>query len=507
MFLLPSEDAMSLILSIDQGTTGTTVIVVGDDGRVLGRGYAPVEVSFPQPGWVEQDPEAIWRSLVAPTQAALAAAGARASDLAAVGITNQRETTVLWERATGRPLLPAIVWQCRRTTDMCRRLTAEGYERLVADRTGLVIDPYFSATKIRWALDHDPELRDRAARGEICAGTVDSWVIWRLTAGRVHATDASNASRTMVLNIDSGAWDDDLLRAIGVPSEILPRVVPSSGVVAETAATDVLPAGIPIAGIAGDQQAALFGQGCFVKGQAKNTYGTGCFLLLNAGQQRPPEIRGILTTIAWRIGDGLTYAHEGSVFIAGALIQWLRDGLGIISQAADSETLARSVPDSGGVYIVPAFTGLGAPHWEPEARGTIVGLTRGTTRAHIARAALEAIAFQVRDLVEAMTAAPEMTLSELRADGGAAANGLLLQFQADITGVPVRRAGVLEATALGAAYLAGLGVGVWGSVEELGEVVAAPATFEPAMDAGRREELVSGWRRAVEAALTWAGRG
>jgi len=498
---------MPLILSIDQGTTGTTVVIVGDDGRVLGRGYAPVEVSFPQPGWVEQDPEAIWRSLVAPTQAALADAGARASDVAAIGITNQRETTVIWERATGRPLLPAIVWQCRRTTDMCRRLTAEGYQQLIADRTGLVIDPYFSATKIRWALDHHPQLRDRAARGEICAGTVDSWLIWRLTGGRVHATDASNASRTMLLNIDSGVWDDDLLPAIGVPRAVLPLVVPSSGVIAETAATEVLPAGIRIAGIAGDQQAALFGQGCLDKGQAKNTYGTGCFLLLNAGQQRPPEIPGILTTIAWLIGERPTYAYEGSVFVAGALIQWLRDGLGIISQAAESEALARSVLDSGGVYVVPAFTGLGAPHWEPEARGMIVGLTRGTTRAHIARAALEAIAFQVCDLVEAIRAAPGMVLSELRADGGAAANDLLLQFQADISGVPVRRAGVLEATALGAAYLAGLGVGVWRSVDDIRGVLAAPQVFEPGIDAARREELLSGWQRAVEAALAWAGRG
>jgi glycerol kinase len=495
---------MGLILSIDQGTTGTTATVVGENGRVLGAGYAPVEVRFPQPGWVEQDPEAIWQSLIGPTQAAFAAAGTRASDIIAVGITNQRETTVIWERATGRPVLPAIVWQCRRTTEICRRFREQGYDRLVADKTGLVLDPYFSATKIQWALDRDSELRARAARGEICAGTVDSWLMWRLSGGRSHITDASNASRTALLDIGSAKWDDELLDALCVPREVLPEVVPSSGIVAQTAESEVLPAGIPIAGVAGDQQAALFGQGCFARGQAKNTYGTGCFLLLNAGQERPQNVPGILTTIAWLIGERPVYAYEGSIFTAGALIQWLRDGLGIIGDAAESEALARSVPDAAGAYIVPAFTGLGAPHWEPTARGTIVGLTRGTSRAHLARAALEAIAYQVRDLIAAMTTAPHMRLAELRADGGAAANNFLLQFQADIAGVPVRRAAVLEATALGAAYLAGLGVGAWRTLEEIGALSQPPRTFEPTMAPARREELVRGWRRAVDTALAWA---
>jgi len=495
---------MGLILSIDQGTTGTTVTVVGENGQVLGAGYTPVEVSFPQPGWVEQDPEAIWQSLIGPTRTALAAAGVQGSDIIAVGITNQRETIIIWERATGRPALPAIVWQCRRTTEICRRLAEQGYEPLIADKTGLVLDPYFSATKIQWALERDSQLSVRAARGEICAGTVDSWLIWRLSGGRSHITDASNASRTALLDISSAKWDDQLLDALRVPREALPEVVPSSGIAAETAETEVLPAGIPIAGIAGDQQAALFGQGCFARGQAKNTYGTGCFLLLNAGEERPRNIPGILTTIAWLIGERPTYAYEGSIFIAGALIQWLRDGLGIIREADESETLARSVPDTAGAYIVPAFTGLGAPHWQPTARGTIVGLTRGTSRAHLARAALEAIAYQVRDLMEAMTAAPQMTVAELRADGGAAANDFLLQFQADITGVAVRRAAVLEATALGAAYLAGLGVGLWRTLEEVGALSRPPRTFEPTMEATQREELVRGWQRAVDTALAWA---
>jgi len=495
---------MRLILSIDQGTTGTTVAAVGENGRVLGTGYAPVEVAFPQPGWVEQNAEAIWQSIIGPTQAALAAAGAQASDIAAIGITNQRETIVIWERATGKPLLPAIVWQCRRTTDICRRLEADGYAPIIADRTGLVLDPYFSATKIQWALDRDPRLRARAMRGEICAGTIDSWLIFRLSGGGAHLTDASNASRTMLLDIATAQWDDGLLDHLRVPREMLPRVVPSSGVVAQTAATEVLPAGIPIAGIAGDQQAALFGQGCFAPRQAKNTYGTGCFLLLNAGGARPPRVPGILTTIAWLIGAQPTYAYEGSVFVAGALIQWLRDGLRLITDAAESESLARGVADTAGAYIVPAFTGMGAPHWQPAARGTIVGLTRGVSRAHIARAALEAIAYQVHDLVDTMTAAPDITLAELRADGGAAANDFLLQFQADISGVPVRRAAVLEATALGAAYLAGLGIGWWRSLEELAALAQPARTFEPAMDAARREELLTGWRRAVSAALEWA---
>jgi glycerol kinase len=495
---------MPVILSIDQGTTGTTVAVVGDSGRVLGTGYAPVEVSFPHPGWVEQDAEAIWQSLIGPAQAALAAAGAQRAAIAAIGITNQRETVVIWERATGKPLLPAIVWQCRRTVDICRRIEADGYAPLIADRTGLVVDPYFSATKLQWALDRDPALRARAMRGEICAGTVDSWLIFRLSGGGAHVTDASNASRTMLLDITAAQWDDGLLDYLRLPRAVLPRVVSSRGVVAHTAETEVAPAGIPIAGVAGDQQAALFGQGCFVAGQAKNTYGTGCFLLLNAGSIRPPRVPGILTTIAWLIGEHPTYAYEGSVFVAGALIQWLRDGLRIIGEAAESESLARAVADTAGVYIVPAFTGMGAPHWQPAARGTVVGLTRGASRAHIARAALEAIVYQVHDLVDAMTATPGVALAELRADGGAAANDFLLQFQADISRVPVRRAAVLEATALGAAYLAGLGIGWWRGPEELAALAQPARTFEPALGAARREELVEGWRRAVATALAWA---
>jgi glycerol kinase len=455
------------------------VAVVGDDGRVRATGSERVPV-------------------------ALQTAGVSASDIAAVGITNQRETTILWERATGRPVMPAIVWQCRRTTAACERLRVEGQESVIADKTGLILDPYFSATKIQWALEHDPQLLARAVRGEICAGTVDSWLIWRLSGGRAHLTDAGNASRTMLLDIERLEWDDDLLRLFGVPREMLPKVVSSSGIIAETVATDVLPGGIPIAAVAGDQQAALFGQGCFATGQAKNTYGTGCFLLLNAGAQRPHRIPGILTTIAWLFEGRPTYAYEGSVFVAGALVQWLRDELGIVADAPETERLALSVPDTGGVYIVPAFTGLGAPHWEPAARGTIVGLTRGTSKAHLVRAALEAIAYQVRDLVQAMTSGSGIALSELRADGGAAANDFLLQFQADVTQVAVKRAAALEATALGAAYLAGLGVGMWRNLDEVSGVLASRQTFRPAMDSTRREAGIGGWKRAVEVALTWA---
>ncbi len=492
------------VLALDQGTTGTTSLVVDPDGRVRGRGYAEVVQHYPEPGWVEHDAKQIWATVEASAQRALAQARVPAGEIAAIGITNQRETTLGWDRASGAPVHRAIVWQCRRTAGLCDRLRADGLEPMVRARTGLVLDAYFSGTKIRWLLDAVDGARARAERGELAFGTVDSWLVWQLTRGRVHATDATNASRTLCLDLVSGAWDDEMLNALGVPRAILPEVVPSSGVIAATADLGWLPAGVPIAGIAGDQQAALFGQACFAPGEAKNTYGTGCFLLLNTGARAVASTHGLLTTIAWRIGERLTYALEGSVFIAGAAIQWLRDGLGVVPQASDSEALARSVADTGGVYFVPAFVGLGAPWWDMYARGTIVGLTRGTTRAHLTRAALEAIAFQSRDVLEAMTADAGTPVRLLRVDGGAAANDFLCQFQADVLDVPVARPRVIETTAMGAAYLAGLGVGLWSSPEVLRAQATVERTFVPAMAASTRADAYAGWHRAVERARGWA---
>ncbi len=492
------------VLALDQGTTGSTALVVDADGGVRARGYAELPQYFPQPGWVEHDPGEIWATIERAAAQALAEGGVSGSEVGAVGITNQRETTLVWERATGTPIHRAIVWQCRRTARVCDRLRADGVEPLVRERTGLVLDAYFSGTKIGWLLDAVPGARARAERGQLAFGTVDAWLLWKLTGGRVHATDASNASRTLCLNLRTGDWDDELLGILGVPRAVLPAVVASSGVLGETVDLGWLPRGVPVAGIAGDQQAALFGQACYAPGAAKNTYGTGCFMLLNTGRAPIVSSHGLLTTIAWRIGAETTYALEGSVFVAGATIQWLRDGLGILKHAAESEALARSVPDTGGVYFVPAFVGLGAPWWDMYARGTIVGLTRGTTGAHLARAALEAIAFQSRDVLEAMAADAGLAVRELRVDGGAAANDFLCQFQADVMDVAVLRPAVIETTSLGAAYLAGLGAGLWRSLEELAGRWTLERRFAPALDAPARRAQVEGWRRAVERARGWA---
>jgi glycerol kinase len=491
------------ILALDQGTTGSTALVVDPDGRVLARGYAELPQYFPQPGWVEHDPEEIWATVERAAGAALTAARVSGADIAAVGITNQRETTIVWERATGRPIHRAIVWQCRRTAPLCDRLRADGVESLVRAKTGLVLDAYFSGTKIRWLLDEVPGARARAERGDLAFGTVDAWLIWKLTGGRVHATDATNASRTLCLDLRTGDWDDRMLEILGVPRAVLPAVSPSAGVLGETVDLGWLPRGVPIAGVAGDQQAALFGQACLTPGTAKNTYGTGCFMLLNTGPAPVASSHGLLTTIAWRIGGRTTYALEGSVFIAGAAIQWLRDGLGILRDAAESQALAESVPDTGGVYFVPAFVGLGAPHWDMYARGTVVGLTRGTTRAHLARAALESIAFQSRDVLEAMVADAGIAVEGLRVDGGASANDFLCQFQADLLNVAVLRPRIIETTALGAAYLAGLGAGVWRSADEVGGRWALERRFAPRLDESARATRYDGWRRAVEKSKGW----
>jgi glycerol kinase len=491
------------ILALDQGTTGSTALVVDPDGRVLARGYAELPQYFPQPGWVEHDPEEIWSTVERAARAALGEARVSGSEIAAVGITNQRETTIVWERATGRPIHRAIVWQCRRTAPLCDQLRADGVESLVRAKTGLVLDAYFSGTKIRWLLDEVADARARAERGDLAFGTVDAWLIWKLTGGGVHATDATNASRTLCLDLRTGDWDDEMLQILKVPRRVLPAVSPSAGVLGETIDLGWLPRGVPIAGVAGDQQAALFGQACLTPGAAKNTYGTGCFMLLNTGAVPVASSHGLVTTIAWRIGGQTTYALEGSVFIAGAAIQWLRDGLGILKNAAESQALAESVPDTGGVYFVPAFVGLGAPHWDMYARGTVVGLTRGTTRAHLARAALESIAFQSRDVLEAMAADAGISIEGLRVDGGAVANDFLCQFQADLLNMAVLRPRIIETTALGAAYLAGLGAGVWRSADEVGKRWALERRFEPRLDESTRATRYDGWRRAVEKSKGW----
>ncbi len=492
------------VLALDQGTSGSTALVVDPEGRVLARGYAELPQYYPQPAWVEHDPEEIWATTGQAAQAALKAAGVTGAEVAAVGITNQRETTLLWERRSGAPVHRAIVWQCRRTAPMCERLRAEGHESRVRERTGLVLDAYFSGTKIRWLLDHVADARRRAERGELAFGTVDSWLLWKLTGGRVHATDVTNASRTLLLDLRRVDWDAEMLALLDVPPAVLPTIQPSSGIIGETVDIGWLPSGVPIAGIAGDQQAALFGQACYEPGAAKNTYGTGCFLLLNTGEQPVASRHGLVTTIAWRIHGRTTYALEGSVFIAGAVIQWLRDGLGLIRTAAESEALARSVTDTGGVYLVPAFAGLGAPYWDMHARGTIVGMTAGTTAAHLTRAALEAIAYQSRDVLDAMIADAGVVVRQLRVDGGAVANDFLCQFQADVLGLPVLRPAIIETTGLGAAYLAGLGAGVWRSLPSLAERAGIGHTFLPAMDPVARSARYQGWRRAVERARSWA---
>ena len=471
------------------------MLVLDRRGRVRGRAYREFTQHFPRPGWVEHDPEEIWRVTLGVLRAACRRAGARGHDLAGIGITNQRETTVLWDRR-GRPVHRAIVWQDRRTAEHCEALRAAGAEDLLRRKTGLVLDPYFSATKLHWLLGHVRRARERAANGDLRFGTVDSWLVWKLTGGAMHVTDPTNASRTLLYDIHEHRWDADLCRLFEVPEAVLPEVRPSSGVFGETTA-DVLGIPVPIAGIAGDQQSALFGQGCTAPGMAKNTYGTGCFLLLHTGQRPVASSHGLLTTVACDERGGPAYALEGAVFVAGAVIQWLRDGLGLLARAAESEKHARSVEDSLGVYVVPAFVGLGAPYWDPEARGAVLGLTRGVTRAHLIRATLESLAFQTRDLMDAMAADAGAPLSELRVDGGASANDFLMQFQADLLGVPVERPSLVETTAVGSAQLAGLAVGFWRSRQELAATRRHDRRFRPRMAAERREALYRGWRDAV----------
>jgi len=492
---------MRCVVAVDQGTTGTTVLVFDRRGRVVARSYSEFTQHYPQPGWVEHDAEEIWRVTLRVLRQACRRARVRARDVAAIGLTNQRETTVLWDRRSGRPIHRAIVWQDRRTAAHCDALRGRGLEPLVRRRTGLVLDPYFSGTKVAWLLSNVRTAVERAARGELCFGTIDTWLLWRLTGGAVHATEPTNASRTLLYDIEARRWDPELCDLLGVPQAILPTVMPSSGVFGTTTA-DVLGAPVPIAGIAGDQQAALFGHGCVEPGMAKNTYGTGCFLLLHTGTRPVPSEHGLLTTVACDEAGGPAYALEGAVFIAGAAVQWLRDGLAIIRKAAESERLARSVDSALGVYLIPAFVGLGAPHWDADARGALVGLTRGVTHAHLVRAALEAIAFQTRDVVDAMAADAGSSLRALRVDGGASANDFLMQFQSDVLGVPVERPKLVETTAMGAALLAGLATGFWSSPRQLGQVRRADRRFRPRMAVERRDELYRGWQDAVSRVRT-----
>lgn len=490
------------ILGLDQGTTSSRAIVFGHDGRIVSSAQQEFEQILPQPGHVEHDPLAIWNSQLAVGRQALASAGLLAHDIAAVGVTNQRETTILWERDTGRPVANAVVWQSRVSAPICDQLKADGLEPLFRERTGLVIDAYFSGTKIKYLLDRIEGLRARAERGEVLFGTVDSFLIWRLTGGRRHVTDMSNASRTLIYNIHTLDWDDELLRVLDIPRAMLPEVLPSSHDFGQTA-TEWFGAPVMIGGVAGDQQAATFGQACFAAGEAKNTYGTGCFLLLNTGDQPRRSENQLLTTIGWGLDGRVTYCLEGSVFIAGAVVQWLRDRMGLIHTSADIESLAATVPDSDGVVLVPAFTGLGAPHWDPYARGSIFGITRGTTAGHLARAALEAMAFQTRDLLEAMQRDAGIRLDTLKVDGGASVNNLLMQFQADILDSTVRRPVVAETTALGAAYLAGLATGYWNSLDDIARNWALDREFQPRMDAAQRDQRYARWTRAVGRALDW----
>ena len=496
---------MSFILALDQGTTSSRAIVFDHAGAIKAVAQKEFTQIFPQPGWVEHDPNEIWATQIAVAAEAIARAGLQGRNIAAIGITNQRETTVVWDRATGQPLYNAIVWQDRRTAGFCDALKQKGLEARFTDKTGLVLDAYFSGTKLRWILDNVPDARKRAAAEKLAFGTVDAWLIWKLSGGTAHVTDPSNASRTLLYNIHTGTWDDELLQTLDVPRRMLPEVRPSSGAVAETAG-GLFAARIPIAGIAGDQQAALFGQRCVAPGMVKNTYGTGCFMLMHTGTAPIRSRAKLLTTAACQVGARREYALEGSVFIAGAVVQWLRDGLGIIKSSSDVEAVARSVADNGGVYFVPAFAGLGSPHWDPYARGTIVGLTRGATAGHIARAALESIAYQTADVLQAMESDSGIKLAELRVDGGATRNDTLMQFQADVLGVPVVRPKVYETTALGAAYLAGLGVGYWKNADELSAQWQAERVFEPKMERGQAQALLAGWRKAVECARDWAER-
>jgi glycerol kinase len=489
------------VLALDQGTTSSRSILFDHGGGIVATAQREFTQHFPRSGWVEHDAEEIWATQAATIAEVLARARATVGDVAAVGITNQRETTVLWDRASGRPVAPAIVWQDRRTADLCARLKADGHEPEVARRTGLLLDPYFSGTKLAWLLDSDPSLRARAERGELAFGTIDSWLVYKLSGGALHLTDATNASRTLLLDIGTGDWDEHMVELLRVPRAVLPRVVPSSLRHGEAFAV-LGKHEVPLGGIAGDQQAALFGQACFAPGMAKNTYGTGCFMLMNTGRAPQASANRLLTTVAWHT-DAHHYALEGAVFVGGAVVQWLRDGLGFIEKSSEVEALAATVPDSGGVYLVPAFTGLGSPHWDAYARGTMVGLSRGTTKAHIARAALEAIAFQSAEVLLAMQRDAGQALVELRVDGGATANDLLMQFQADLLGVPVVRPKVTETTALGAAYLAGLAVGFWGSTDEVAANWKVDRRFEPAMPRDAAAARLRQWERAVARSREW----
>ncbi len=485
------------VLALDQGTTGSAALVITADGRVAGRAYSEFTQHFPRPGWVEHDAEEIWRVTARVAREAVAAAR---TEVVAVGVTNQRETIVVWDRQTLKPLHRAIVWQDRRTAPLCRELKEAGHEAMIRRRTGLLLDPYFSGTKLRWVFDRNPELAERARAGDLAAGTIDSWLVARMTDGAVHATDPTNASRTLLFDIDEGDWNEELLGLMGVPGRVLPEIRPSSGDfgVASGAALGVE---APIGGVAGDQQAALYGQGCWEAGLGKCTYGTGAFLLLNTGARRVSSGHGLLTTVACDAGGGPAYALEGSIFVAGAAIQWLRDGLGLLDDAAASEAMARSLADNDGVYLVPAFVGLGAPHWRPDARGSITGLTRGTTRAHLVRAALEAMAYGTRDIVVAMERDAGIRARALRVDGGAARNDWLMGFVADVLGVPVRRPDMVETTALGAAGLAGLAVGLWTDAEDFAAAFSAGASFAPRLGGSGREALIAGWERAVRGNL------
>jgi glycerol kinase len=490
-----------LVMAIDAGTTGIKVLVIDGASEVRGRAYSEFTQHFPRPGWVEHDATEIWRVTQEVMAQALTDAGATASDVAAIGITNQRETTVVWDRATSKPVAPAIVWQCRRSIEICERLKAQGLEDELRARTGLVLDPYFSSTKIIWYLENIEGLRGRAEAGELAFGTIDSWLIWNLTDGAVHATEPSNASRTMLYSLSEASWDPWILESLDIPSSLLPEVQPSSGVIGSASLDGIA---VPIAGVGGDQQSALFGQACFSDGMAKNTYGTGSFVLMNTGARVPVSSHGLLSTAAWDIGAGVRYALEGAIFVTGAAIQWLRDGLEVIGSAAEAGPLAASVPDAGGTYLVPAFVGLGAPHWDAYARGAYLGITRGTTKAHLARAAVEAMAYQTRDVVAAMEADSGVTVAELRVDGGASAMDLLCQIQADQLGVVVRRPANLETTALGAAYLAGLATGVWSSTDEIAAGWKAAAEFEPRASRDEVDAAYAGWQKAVERSKDWA---
>ena len=484
------------VMALDAGTSSSRAIVFDRAGKIVSVAQREFRQIYPRPGWVEHDPLDIWITQLAMAQEALEKAGATASSLAAVGITNQRETTVVWDRETGKPVCNAIVWQCRRTSDYCDELKAKGLAPFIREKTGLVVDAYFSGTKLRWILENVPGAREAAEAGKLLFGTIDTWLMWNLTGGKVHATDYSNASRTMLFDIGELRWCDEILGEFGIPKSMLPEVRPSSGVFGETVPA-LLSAAVPVAGVAGDQQSALFGQTCFKAGDAKNTYGTGCFMLMNTGERRVPSGNGLLITIAWGLDDKVSYALEGSVFTAGAAIQWLRDELGLLAKASDSEAMARAVPDSNGCFMVPAFTGLGAPYWDQHARGAVLGLTRGVNRNHIVRAALESLAYQTADVLEAMKKDAGIALNALRVDGGASANNFLMQFQSDVIGVPVERPACIETTALGAAYLAGLAVGFWPGLAALKANAGDMSRFTPSIDESARDAALAGWHQAV----------